>query len=426
MPEPASPPRISRLRVKNFRSIAEIDIPLGPLTVLIGPNGSGKSNVVDALRFVRDVFTRGLDQAVLDREGMEVIRRWMPEGEAGEVEIEVTVKVTEGTVSYGFTLAMLRDGAIDVSNELLRLDLAGIRSILISGTAGKWVISHLNNEVASGWEWDNVGLSTVDVYKPNTLGHIVTRALGIDSMPSNKNYENLTSLDLNPQWTAISRASERISDMIWGLLFYGLNPADLRQPQRSLLESPLDEHGRNLAAVLRRLHRSDGPSLDELRTVLRRAVTGFDDLAVETVGGYLATKLLYTTTSGEARASYLGQESDGTIRMLGILAALLQEPAQPVVTIEEPEANIHPGALGVLAKTFLEASQRGQIILTTHSPDLMTHLPAECFLLVEKVDGETRVGPLNAEQAEIVRQHLFSAGELMRMQGLHRQDSAAS
>ncbi len=56
--------RLTRLRVKNFRSIADIDIPLSPLTVLVGPNGSGKSNVVDALRFVRDVFARGLGQAV--------------------------------------------------------------------------------------------------------------------------------------------------------------------------------------------------------------------------------------------------------------------------------------------------------------------------------------------------------------------------
>ena len=71
-PEPTAkraelPMRLTRLRVKNFRSIADIDIPLSPLTVLVGPNGSGKSNVVDALRFVRDVFARGLDQAVMDR-----------------------------------------------------------------------------------------------------------------------------------------------------------------------------------------------------------------------------------------------------------------------------------------------------------------------------------------------------------------------
>ncbi len=63
-PRAELPMRLTRLRVKNFRSIADIDIPLSPLTVLVGPNGSGKSNVVDALRFVRDVFARGLGQAV--------------------------------------------------------------------------------------------------------------------------------------------------------------------------------------------------------------------------------------------------------------------------------------------------------------------------------------------------------------------------
>ena len=68
--------QLSRLRLKNFRSVGEADIPLGPLTVLVGPNGSGKSNVVDALRFLRDCFAIGFDQAIRDREGLTSLRRW--------------------------------------------------------------------------------------------------------------------------------------------------------------------------------------------------------------------------------------------------------------------------------------------------------------------------------------------------------------
>ena len=421
MSESASPPRISRLRVKNFRSIAEIDIPLGPLTVLIGPNGSGKSNVVDALRFVRDVFTRGLDQAVLDREGMDVIRRWAPVGEeGGEVKIEVTVIAIDEEIVYGFGLGKTPSSDFTPTAEYLVVDT-------IEHPVLKVVrIDNIIKATYNPTEPIGLGDSTTKVnllFKP--LG-LFTESTNLIDLPDFHEGDSVQDFELNNEYWELREIVDALEKTINNSYFYGLNPADLRQPQRSLLETPLDEHGRNLAAVLRRLHRTDGEALEELRTVLRRTVAGFDDLTVETVGGYLAPKLLYTSASGEPRASYLGQESDGTIRMLGILAALLQEPAQPVVAIEEPEANIHPGALGVLAETFLEASKRGQIILTTHSPDLMTHLPAECFLIVEKVDGETRVGPLNTEQAEIVRQHLFSAGELMRMQGLHRQDSAAS
>lgn len=84
--------RLTRLHVKNFRSVADIDIPLSPLTVLVGPNGSGKSNVVDALRFVRDVFARGLDQAVMDREGMGIVQRWGTEGERITIGMKLSTR----------------------------------------------------------------------------------------------------------------------------------------------------------------------------------------------------------------------------------------------------------------------------------------------------------------------------------------------
>ena len=162
--------------------------------------------------------------------------------------------------------------------------------------------------------------------------------------------------------------------------------------------------------------------------MLRQAISGFNTLEVEKIGGYLATKLIYQTATTQPRTSYLGQESDGTIRMLGILAALYQEPAQPFLSIEEPEANIHPGALAVLASALDEASLRSQILLTTHSPDMLNHLPAESFLVVEKVGDTTHVGPLDAGQRDSVRKRLFTPGELLRMEGLQRQatpDSAA-
>ena len=189
----------------------------------------------------------------------------------------------------------------------------------------------------------------------------------------------------------------------------------------NIKEEPFDEKGRNLAAVLRQILRTDGPDWHNLQFALRQAVGGFDTLEIEAVGGYLATKLLYQTDTSKPRASYLGQESDGTIRMLGLLAALYQDPAQPFISIEEPEANIHPDALAVLAGVLDEASLRSQVLVTTHSPDMLDHLPAESFLVVEKVGDATHVGPLEAGQLASVRQRLFTAGELLRMEGLQRQ-----
>jgi predicted ATPase len=121
--------------------------------------------------------------------------------------------------------------------------------------------------------------------------------------------------------------------------------------------------------------------------------------------------------------SELSQESDGTLRILSILAAVYQQPPRPLVTIEEPELNIHPGALGVLADVLEEASMRSQVVITTHSPDLIDHFSVDALRVVEKVGGLTEVGQVTESQRQTVHEMLFSTGELMRMEGLRREGS---
>ena len=92
--------------------------------------------------------------------------------------------------------------------------------------------------------------------------------------------------------------------------------------------------------------------------------------------------------------------------------------ACPLVGIEEPELTVHPGALMVLADLLREASRRSQILVTTHSPDLIDRLPVENLRVVNSDRGVTTVGPVSETQTEAVKQSLFSPGELHRMEGL--------
>ena len=448
-PEPTAkraelPMRLTRLRVKNFRSIADIDIPLSPLTVLVGPNGSGKSNVVDALRFVRDVFARGLDQAVMDREGMGVIQRWGTEGISVRVDLHIERKEAKKfvriinrkssaeelapvrNINYGFTFQEGAKGEIVISNECLQMSFYDETATLeLESIEGK-IQSKLGGV---GFVLDTFESAVLIKNQRNSLlmpdGLFNTAGEFFDEFDDE--YQFFTEqVDFFP-WGDVDYAFEQFNGFLKAKLFYTLNSNDLRQPQQVLRENPLDEKGRNLAAVLRRLASDDNSDWNILLLTLRQAITGFDELQVETVGGYLATKLLYQTNDpSKSRASYLGQESDGTIRMLGILAALYQEPSQPFISIEEPEANIHPGALAVLAGVIDEASLRSQILVTTHSPDMLDHLPVESFLVVEKIGDTTHVGPLDASQMASVRKRLFTPGELFRMEGLQRQTETTS
>ena len=415
--------RLTQLRIKNFRSVGEVELNIGPLTVLVGPNGSGKSNVVDALRFMRDCFTVGLDQALLNRDGLATLRHWSAGGRPADVTLGITVADEAGQyrMDYGFTLTAAKGNTVRVKQEEVQLLMPNEPvSRAVRGAKG------LNLSY-------NGKQSEQDL--PLLGGILPNRLMGLGLMLSLVARTRPRQKDADKQDNQL-----RWGELIWQLeqvlaqnLFYTLPASELRAPQKLLQENPLQEDGQNLSAVLQHLLRNKDRAT-ELRQTMRRLVAGCVDITVETTGSYLVTYLHYQGVGGKIRKSDLGQESDGTLRVLAILAALYQDNTDvfsretktpQFIALEEPESNIHPGMLGVLAELFLEASTRKQILLTTHSPDLLDFLPPESFRVVEKVDGETRVGPLADSQTEIVRAHLFTPGELLRTEGLHRQPTPA-
>ena len=70
--------RITAIHIQHYKSLADVQIELSPVTVLVGPNGSGKSNVVDALRFLREAIVHGLDHAISERGGIDISRQYSP------------------------------------------------------------------------------------------------------------------------------------------------------------------------------------------------------------------------------------------------------------------------------------------------------------------------------------------------------------
>jgi hypothetical protein len=111
----------------------------------------------------------------------------------------------------------------------------------------------------------------------------------------------------------------------------------------------------------------------------------------------------------------LTQESEGFRRFLAHLLALYQSPPKQTLIFEEPEKGIHPGALTALAEEFkLCASKRGgQILLTTHSPELLNRFDPEAIRVAVMADSQTQIGPLAPEQLEGVKEHLLDPGELL-------------
>ena len=329
-------PQITRFHAQNFRSLRDVTLELGNLTVLVGRNAAGKSNLVDVLRFARDVLVGGGEQAVSAREGSGVV---------------ITSSADRGGVEV-----VVHSPELDV-----RLD----------------VLVHRGG-------WAEVSKAA----RPPWAG----------------------------EWSDAADHGQGLFEWLRTARFYDFYPAPLKRPLRVLPPSPLQEDASNLTSVLREiLTGTDGRTLTHSVSALTNGVEGIE---VKPVGGHLVAELIYSDGDGASRRSDLGLESDGTVWLVAILAALYQSPPPPLIALEEPERYIYPGGLAVLADAIKEISTRTQVMVTTHSPDLVDHFDPDDIRIVERSGGTTTVGRMDPTQHQIIRDRLFSTGELMRMQGL--------
>jgi len=337
--------------------------------------------VIDVFRFARDAITYGLDTAILNRQGIGALRRWS-KGRPYDIQIQLWFTRRNLDFEYGFTLKSENRGEYRVKQEKYVVKGEEKEPLVYEIHDGKLIQFPENSDMKRF---------------PSKLSD---NNLVLPSLPFNDVYMRLSDL-------------RRMG-------FYTIFPDTLRELQKPSNVTPLDEKGQNLAAVLRALKRKKR-STQEILTALEKVSRGISDYTVSQVGGYLVTKLRH----GENGPLFeLAQESDGTLRMLGILTALYQDPPRPLIAIEEPELTIHPGALGVLCDVMKEASTRSQVLITTHSPDLIYHFPASSLRVVEKADEITQVGNVAEHQRLAIEQKLFAPGELMRMEGLQRETNS--
>ncbi len=402
-----SPGRIKRLRVKNYRSLANVEILLDPVTVFVGPNGAGKSNVLDALRFVRDALKGTLEQAIAIRGGMSSLRRWSPKGRPFDVSIEMEVEGPEWNAEYGFVLGSRRKGEFSVKREACKVSFRGqdYEYVIEKGEFVKKpsVVPFVEDFVKSSLgEDDDVENFREQLYQVQAMSLFLPKAA--------------TLLGIAP-YTLL---------WLWftNMAFYNLYPNAFKEPQKPGNPYPLLDDGSNLVSHLKALRRDHPRNWEQALAFLKEAVPGLEEVSTRQVGGYLIAQVLRRMDSGDSRrraAFSLAQESDGTLRLLALFVALFQKPARSLIGIEEPELNVHPGALPVLRDAITLASEHTQILITTHSPELLEEFPAEAFRIVDMVDGRTVIGPMAEHQQEAVRERLFTPGELLVLEGLQRE-----
>ncbi len=362
---------LRQLRISNYRSLGrDVTMSFGRISILIGPNGSGKSNALDALSFVRDAVLQGLPAAITHREGIDSIRRHS-RGHPYNVSIALDVALNDGPASYAFEITGDRTEDYRVKSES-----ASVRA------DSKLYRFRRQNE-----RWEGP-----DGYTPRRDDE----ALELTALAGDARFKPLT-------------------DFLGRICIYSIFPDVLRTPQTFDSTSPMKRHGENWVSILRELLKNNDKQ--DLVSALHKLTGDIADARVTSAAGFLIAEFKQHGLGDQNKSRKwfaAGRQSDGTLRVAGLLTALLQKPMIPVVGIEEPELTVHPGALPMVYQYLAQASEVSQVIITTHSPIILdvADIARDRIFVVERTGGQTAVRRVSDQQLAPVRKKLLSLGDL--------------
>ena len=401
---------IRTLRLQNLLSFGSEgeEIELHPLNVLIGPNASGKSNTLAALSILRAV-PRDLAPPIVEGGG---VREWLWKGNTSQpiAEIEATVEYPAGSMPLRYRISFT-----EVQHRLELIDEA------IENERKRYPS---NPDVYFFYRFQR-GRPVLNVrtIPPDLPVLTVPTAEVVDQ--ERREQRSLRREDLLPDQSVLSQRKD--PDQYPELTYLGNQFATIqlyrewnlgryavaRVPQQADLPGDvLFENARNLGLVLNNLR--NRPTVKRiLLEKLRRFYDEAEDIVTEVQGGMVQLFLHEKNLSEPVPATRL---SDGTLRYLCLLTILCHPNPPPLVCLEEPELGLHPDILPTIADLLIEASQRTQLIVTTHSDVLvsaLTEVP-DVVLVCERDAMGSHLRRLESERLKKWLEQ-YSLGELWRM-----------
>ena len=386
---------LKSIRVSNFKSISNEPVPLGGFNVLIGANAAGKSNFVDALRFVHSALKDGLSSAIGRRFGWDnVLTRGKDRKDKITAEISCDFKESKREFRVGKKIYT----PVGCEYELEIGYYAG-RTYLNVETLKARLVQN-GTEITEGFDRTK--------QKVQVQSHV-----GIEERRRSIAVPRYLQDKLFLQVGFGSMGSFLLSEFITGWRFYDL---DVKAARHSCLDEGqpiLLDDGHNLAVILDRL-RKDSSSREihgRILNLMSVLIPGFERWRpARQYDGSLGYKIY---EKGMAKALLPEMVSDGTIRLLSMLLALLYQPTKAaLICIDEPERYLHPQVLKPIVEIMREVSEKTQLIVTTHSTELVKWLQPSEVLMVDKIDTVTHI--VQAQNISMVDKFLeeFSLDEL--------------
>lgn len=356
-----------RVAIRNYRSLADVEVTFEPLTVLIGANASGKSNLIDALALITDSLSGELETAVLSRGGREALVWYGAQEAAFSLALDYKPDPRRAATTYEMEVGFGDgDRPVVLSERILlkqaRTETRGRRRNALDVALGR------------GKVFDEA----IEAHREITgdAHTLLVAALGL--------------FEEQPQ-------VKQMRDFVEGWTFMRVDVDAIRQPQTYLRTESLSTSASNLALVLHAMMVHRPEALASVNEMLSAVIPGEPRAEPQVVGGKVI--LGFRSAQFPDQTFPSSSVSDGTLRLLAYLTALEIDPHPSLICIEEPEHGLHPDAVAGLIEilSVQSAERRIQLLLTTHAPEVLDAVPSPASIrVVEKqADGSTRVGPID-------------------------------
>ncbi len=398
---------IRSIRLKNLLSFGSEgeEIELEPLNVLIGRNASGKSNLIDSIALLHKAPTNFANTI---RQGGG-ISEWLWKGSEPNpiAEIEIATEHPKEKSPLRHKISFTRVGQrLEIVEESIEYEYFNAAD---SNTATQQVYRYQDGKVEF---LPGQVISEKDIEFSSGIAMLTGRKGLPENLLSKLDESVLSKIKLPNQHPEIAYLAIMLEQIKIYKHWDTERNSSLRRPQSvDLPDDFLLEDASNLSLVLNDLHlkRANKKIVNNLKEFYNEV----EDYSTKIQGG---TVQIFIHEEGLSQPIPATRLSDGTLRYLCLLTILCHPSPPPLVCIEEPELGLHPDVLHTVAKLLIEASQRTQLIVTTHSDilvDALSETP-EAILVCERDADGTHFRRL---ERDILKEWLekYSLGELWRM-----------
>ncbi len=413
--------RIKSIKLRNFRSFRELDLPLSNFNVIVGANASGKSNFISVFSFLKNLIESGIDDAISLLGGIEYLRNIYLH-DINNITVEIEIEASEEALIGTFPLK--ENFGISPKEMFYRLEISAVEN------QGEYIINeevvriyfNIFNLKEGGKIKKNEGTKNAEITITRKDGTLTFESSNLDDIFKQQfllDGSRFSDLEISQTRSILNAGISSplifiiFNQILNGIRLYEINPKPPKEFSRISGKSELERDGKNLILILKRIL-GDKKKEEKLTELIKDFLPFIDKISIDKLADkYISANIKEVFSSRKSLPASL--MSDGTINIIALIIILFFED-NPIVIIEEPEGNIHPYLISKVVEMMKDVANRynKQIIITTHNPEIVKFAGIEnLYLMKRDKNGFSTVSKAQkSEQTQIFLQNDMGLDEL--------------